>query len=347
MRIIALPAFRSCYKNPYNCLLYSPMKKKGVNIDDFSVSKAIINSYDILHLHWPLEKVFENSNSLTSVIRMMVLLTIIDWMRLRKTKIIWTVHNLKHHENPYPKIATWFWGAFIPRLDGYINLSKTGQKSAQKHFPLLRNIPSYTIYHGHYRNTYPNDITQLQARKKLNLSNDSPVIAFFGLIRPYKNVPHLISIFRKLTNSHITLLVAGKPSDEQLKREILAVKEEDKRIKLELKFISNQEVQIYLNAADLVVLPFTEVLNSGSALLALSYNRPILVPAKGAMGELKSKIGESWVKTYSGDLTVEVLQEGLSWCFSHERSSVAPLNKLSWEVLSNQTLEMYKTLCEK
>lgn len=113
---------------------------------------------------------------------------------------------------------------------------------------------------------------------------------------------------------------------------------------LHLDFIPKEKVQLFFRAADGVVLPYTEILNSGSALLALSFNRPVLVPEKGAMGELQDQVGDEWVNTYRGSLTPNHLQDALSWARAGDRSPRPPLDAFEWETIARQTLKAYQRL---
>ncbi len=70
---------------------------------------------------------------------------------------------------------------------------------------------------------------------------------------------------------------------------------------------------MYLSAANAVILPYREVLNSGSALLALSCSRPVMVPDRGAMSELRADFSSDWVNIFQGPLDVPVLQDALRW----------------------------------
>ena len=104
------------------------------------------------------------------------------------------------------------------------------------------------------------------------------------------------------------------------------------------------EIQLYLKGADLVVLPFREILNSGSAMLSLSFGCPILVPEKGSMGELRAYVGDEWVRTYSGELTTVRLQEALNWAITAERANYPDLRPFEWDMVAKQTKSAYDTL---
>ncbi|MDY7008651.1 MAG: hypothetical protein SWX82_33215 [Cyanobacteriota bacterium] len=58
----------------------------------------------------------------------------------------------------------------------------------------------------------------------------------------------------------------------------------DSRIKLKFGFVPDKKLQEYFRAANFVVLPFKDILNSGNALLALSFDCPVLVSALQNVG---------------------------------------------------------------
>ena len=109
----------------------------------------------------------------------------------------------------------------------------------------------------------------------------------FGLLRPYKNVPHLIATFAEAALPGATLLIAGKPFDDQVRDEVATAAADVAGVRLELRYIRPDEVQLFFLAADLVVLPYQRILNSGAALLALSFARPVLVPRMGLDGRAR------------------------------------------------------------
>ena len=69
---------------------------------------------------------------------------------------------------------------------------------------------------------------------------------------------------------------------------------------LHLRSVPVEDVQAHFAAADLVVLPYRKTLNSAVALLALSFDRPVLVPNAGSMAELQREVGAEWVLIYEG-----------------------------------------------
>jgi beta-1,4-mannosyltransferase len=239
-------------------------------------------------------------------------------------------------------LERWFWRRFIPRVDGAISLSAAGLSLAMKQYPRLREIPTTIIPHGHYRAEYPP--SAVDARRALGMPEQANVFMFFGAVRSYKNMDALVRAFRKVTVPNALLYVSGVPSTLAIAEEIMKEAALDSRVRVKFEFVRVRDVSTYLSVADLVVLPYREVLNSGSALLALSCNRPILVPDLGAMSELQADYGDEWVRTFSGQLDEHVLEKGLQWA-EQSRSPVCPVQEeYNWQSIRSNTVRFYETV---
>jgi glycosyltransferase involved in cell wall biosynthesis len=343
MKILAAPAFKNRRANPYNAALYSAVEAAGATVGEFSKLRVLFGRWDILHLHWPEGPLHAKSGVKAAVIAAYHLLRL-AYARSRGAKIVWTVHNLASHHTAHPKLERWFWKTFIPLTDATIHLSRSGLELARQKFPALAEKPHSVIPHGHYRDCYTNDSDWASAREALGLAPDRSVIAFVGQIKPYKNVPALARAFAGTTEPHSTLLVAGKPGDAAIETELQQLARNDSRLVCRLGLIPEESMQHYLNACDLAVFPYREILNSGSAILALSFNRPVLVPARGAMAELREAIGSEWVMTYEGELTSDILREALRWAEETPRPATCDLAPLEWEAIAQKTLNAYETV---
>jgi len=136
-------------------------------------------------------------------------------------------------------------------------------------------------------------------------------------------------------------LVTGAPADATLRTDIERAAVGDPRVRLDLRHLKRAELATAHRAADLVALPYREILNSGSALLALSLDRPVLVPRRGALAELADTVGEAWVRCYDGDLTPAVLAEALAWAREAPRSARAPLDAFAWSGIARAHQQAY------
>jgi glycosyltransferase involved in cell wall biosynthesis len=113
-----------------------------------------------------------------------------------------------------------------------------------------------------------------------------------------------------------------------------------------LSFVHEDDIQLYLKAADLVVLPFVEILNSGTAMLSLSFGCPIMVPEKGSMGELRAYVGDEWVYTYIGELTSEKIQDALDWAKGDRTPDYPDLELFDWNKVAEQTKRAFERCLE-
>jgi hypothetical protein len=104
-------------------------------------------------------------------------------------------------------------------------------------------------------------------------------------------------------------------------------------------------VQLLFSAADLVVLPFSDIMHSGSAILALSFNKPVLVPARGALPELQARVGAQWVRTYQGELTPAILADAAVWAKNSIRNPLPDLSSFDWPPIVEATIRFYSRVC--
>lgn len=343
LRVLAFPGLDARGGNPYTWLLYSNM---ACQVDEFTLRRACFGGrYDILHLHWPEVELNGCSSAIKAFLRLRRRLFAIDRMRARGTKVFWTVHNLGSHERRYPFLERWFWRELIRRLDGYIALTESGKTEALKYFPALHKFPGFVVPHGHYRGEYPMD-PAIDARAMLKLPASAKVLLFFGRIRPYKNLSALIEVFRQTDDQEAVLYIVGPPHDLALSQELSTLAAGDSRIRIESSHIPAAQAHLYFSAADLVVLPYRDILNSGAAMLALSFNRRILVPNRGAMKELYIQVGADWVRTFD-ELTADELSAAVEWGLGAPHSAMAPLEHLDWGVLAARTLDAYERVISR
>jgi len=342
MRVLIFPNDKSKSGNPYCNLLYSNLEKIGVVVEAFTARRAFSGKYDVFHLHWP--EYYLSAPPLKAFVGTFGLLFFVAWLHFRGTRIVWTAHNLHSHNKRYPKAERWFWRALTPMFDGCIALSETSARLAREEFPTLRSTSVSVIPHGDYRGSYPATITAADSRARLGIPGDQSVVLFFGGINPYKNVPRLIDTFQSAGVPNSTLVIAGRPSSPEVEQEVKATVREDARVQLHLRRIPDDEVQVFFKAADLVVLPFLEILNSGSAILALSFDKPVLVPDAGSLPELQAQVGSDWVHTYHSQLSEAELESAIAWSRNESRAPQANLAAFAWPSIARETLSLYEKL---
>ena len=145
------------------------------------------------------------------------------------------------------------------------------------------------VPHGHYADWY-RDVVLPPA--------EAGRLLFVGLVRPYKNVPALVAAFADLPAPQARLHVAGNAADPALAEQLGALAAADGRVSLDLRHVPDPELAAEIGRAQLVVLPYAEMHNSGAVLLALSLRRPVLVPENAVNTALAAEVGERWVLRY-------------------------------------------------
>ena len=343
VRILALPYSKNRGFNPYNYLLYRAIAEKGAVVEEYRPQRLLLRRWDIVHIHWPERLVGGAGKVLTGTRRLLTALLGLTLARLRGAVLVWTVHNLRPHERMFPPWPL-YRRLFSKLVGGVIVMSRSSLPDVHAAIPEIARKPTFVIPHGHYAGYYPDGITRAQARAKLGLASDGPVILFFGMIRTYKNVPDLCRAFRAYPDPQSRLLIVGKPLPEQLGADIERFATDDPRVRTVLDFVPDEEVATYFRAADLVVLSYRDVLNSGAIILSLSFSTPVLTVATPTFLELRSMVGEPWIRTYEGGLTTDTLAAAIDWARNTSRPPTPPLAPLEWSRVGSKTVQAFEAV---
>lgn len=347
--ILAWPAFSNKGDNPYNYFLYSNIEKNGTPVYEFQFDiKNILQSgfskkYKILHFHWP-NVVISAKTHFQASRRLYTFYFFLKIIKLLDKKIVWTVHNLEAHESRFPNLERKLSDILYENVDGFISLNKSGLKLIKERAKSKRRQSFTHIAHPHYKNFYLNTISKEEARETLQIDKDKFVFLFLGQIRPYKNVTGLIKAFKELNDENSILLIAGT-LHRDMKNLISEEIENNDRIKLYDKFIKNEDLQYFLNSADIVVTPYNQIFNSGSVFLNLSFNKPTLAPELLIFKELEKTIGTQWIKIYSGSISGNVLLDSIKEIKQNSSEVDTPsLTAFNPETLAEQTTNFYSQL---
>jgi beta-1,4-mannosyltransferase len=137
-------------------------------------------------------------------------------------------------------------------------------------------------------------------------------LAFVGRVRPYKGVEHLIEVFSQIDDRALSLYVAGLPSTAEIADAVTRLVAADPRVELSLDYVDDAALVRAVTNAQLVVLPYRHMHNSGAVLAALSLDRPVLVPENDINHSLADEVGHPWVHMFDGDLRAEHVERALA-----------------------------------
>lgn len=133
-------------------------------------------------------------------------------------------------------------------------------------------------------NSVPNtNMTPEGAKQKLGLERDARTILFYGAIRQYKGLEYLVGAFQRVApkNPKYRLIITGevKKGSEQYLQDIQKTIEQDpccSQTIQRIEFVPDEETELYFKAADVLVLPYAEIFQSGVLFLAYSFGLPVI-----------------------------------------------------------------------
>jgi glycosyltransferase involved in cell wall biosynthesis len=200
------------------------------------------------------------------------------------------------------------------------------------------------------------DITPAQAKHRLGIQASERTILFFGNIGPYKGVHFLIAAFQQIVirNAMYRLIIAGKPraGGDKYLRDIQQTISRDvhgARVIQKIGYVPDEETEWYFKAADVLVLPYTEVSQSGVLFLGYSFGLPVIAADVGSLGEeiVEGKTGFLCKPCDPVDLaqTIETyfesdLFKGLS--ARRQEIRIYANTRHSWDLVAETTREVYE-----
>lgn len=276
--------------NPYISMLVDKMSK-GSRTRLFSWRTALFGRYHVLHVHWP-ELMFVRGSMMRTSLNSGLMLVLLARLWLTRTPLVRTLHNRDPHE-----IQSWSTGVLLRLID-----KKTSLWIVLNDRDRSDDARTVVIPHPHYREWFA------------HIQPSGPVASrfgFFGHVRDYKNIESLIRAFSALPDPLATLEIAGSARNSGLVEVLGSMALDDNRVTIRFEHISDEELVALVTRAELIVLPYRDLTNSGALLLALSLNRPVLVPENMVTSRLSEEVGEPWVQRFSGQLQAEDLDQAL------------------------------------
>lgn len=204
------------------------------------------------------------------------------------------------------------------------------------------------------------NLTPSEAKRRLGIRSGERTILFFGRIAPYKGLEYLIDAFRRVQSNgnHYRLIIAGRPNNCEdywtAVRKDIRNEVNTERVLLKAEFIPDEETELYFKAADVLVLPYRHIYQSGLLALGYSFGLPILAADVGA---LKDEIveGETGFVFRPEDPTdlVETLERYFASDLYRGLNSHRPqiqeyaARRYSWEAIRQTTLKVYAGLLQE
>ena len=346
MKVVHLP----CYDiNPYQRLLIQALNRVDVDAVDGGGGGNFLRSIlfrwraDVVHFHW-LHPYLLRPTRLGTIIRAIRFLFELLILRAAGVRLVWTVHNLHNHEGKYLGIERFMTSCAAKLFHAIVCHSNYSAQQAADRFG-IKCSKINVIPHPVFNELYSNTVSTNHARKILGLDLNDAVILFIGRVAPYKGIEKLIDTFLTINAPGSQLVIAGMPMSQEYQKKIETEVEGNSKIHLVLRRIEDDEMQVFLNAADVVAFPFRNILTSGSLLLAMGFGKACIAPRIGSIPEtfpdlqlpltylpedeqgLELAIREAFTQK---DSLAGIGQENLKIC-----------SEWTWEMMAKQCLQTY------
>lgn len=328
-------------------VIFSNEMSKGAFL--FPISRNVLQlKTKLIHMHW-VEGYsgFSSKNKISSFLKFVIFIFDINIVKyLLKAKIVWTIHNLYSHECTNQKFEKLGRKFFSKKVDAIIIHCKYAKEEFIKEFGALEN-KIHLIKHGNF-NCYENQISKEKAREDLNFNSNNFIYLIFGSIRPYKGIINCIESFKKLRrNRNVKLLIAGKPINNQIKRDILNRIKNSPNINFISEFITEDQIQVYFKASDIIVYSFKKILTSGGIFLAMSFGKPIIAPRLGCIPETLNEKGAFLYNSQEKEGLLIALEKAL-----HNKNKLKEMGqynlklakKYDWKDIAKETKKIYDSL---
>jgi D-inositol-3-phosphate glycosyltransferase len=258
----------------------------------------------------------------------------------KNCKVVCIVDNIIPHEKRFgDKPLTNY---FIKPVHGFLCMSRSVVEDFKEF-----NTKAPILFSPHPIYDYGQLIDSRVAKSKLGIDNDASIILFFGIIRDYKGLDWLLEAFSKTNYKqyNFKLLVAGEfYADDRPYRDLIAKLNLGDHLILHDKFISDDDVHLYFNSADLVVQPYKHATQSGVTQIAYHFEKPMIVTEVGGLAEIvpHGKAG------YVVKPNIDAIAGAIEHFFVNDRADYfiegvkAEKAKYSWDIFVKELEKLYQ-----
>ena len=203
---------------------------------------------------------------------------------LRKIPKLFVCHNVFPHERfPMDRFLT---KRVLKKGAGFITHSKMDADD-------LKSIVSRPNYETTVLPTFNafkiKDMSRDEARSTLRIPDDRKILLFFGFVREYKGLKHIINAMPEIVrhDSSIQLMIVGEfGGDKTDYMNLIEKSEVSSSITVVDGYIPDKEIEKYFAACDLVVLPYESATQSGIVQIAYSFEKPVIATEVGGLPEV-------------------------------------------------------------
>jgi glycosyltransferase involved in cell wall biosynthesis len=269
---------------------FPDLKLQELNFRSFALSLLLKrwSSYagDTLTVHFHfVVSVYESPTAVLSFLRSLRFFGGLILCRLLRVKVVWTFHDDHAHNFAHRAVEGVFLATLAVLSDRIISFSQRGSEILWERYGRREGVV-YTP-HPDYGAAYECKLTRQEAKHELGISPRQKMYLFLGKILPYKGVEDLLKAFQAWEGkSEAVLFIAGENRSGLSEEVIRQCAAPGSHVRVVNEHIPDEKLQVYIQAADFGVLPYRDVLHSGTAMLFATFDCPIIVPAIGWFPEI-------------------------------------------------------------
>jgi len=267
-------------------------------------------------------------------------------------KIVYTIHNVMPGHKKLNPLQRLLYGFFYYNCNFLIIHSDVSKKTAVKLY-WINPEKVFVVPHGDYKFFVPDiPLSKDEAKDKLGFANESKIILFFGAIRQNKGLQDILAALPRIkeTIPNVLLAIVGEALRDYKKytKQVALLGIRDCVYEM-LEYVPNEEVHVYFCASDLVVLPYTEISQSGVLQVAYAFGKPVVATCIGGFQEAV-KDGENGFLVPPGDpdilaaKIIEVLNDSTKMESMGKNSLFLSDTKYSWDSIAEKTNGIYEEL---
>lgn len=205
-------------------------------------------------------------------------------MLTRKIPKIFVCHNVFPHERfPLDRFLT---RTVLRKGKAYITHSAMDAEDLKE----IVAVPNYETTVLPVHNSFKmKNLTKPQARLAADVSEDKKILLFFGFVRDYKGLRHIINAMPEIVkyDSNIRLMIVGEfRSDKEHYLEQIKNLGVGDNIDIVDGYIPDSGIEKYFAASDLIVLPYESATQSGIVQIAYGFEKPVIATNVGGLPEV-------------------------------------------------------------
>ncbi len=311
---------------------------------------------DIVHFQWP-EFIFGSQKHRFSDDEIERVKLRLGLLKGKGIKIFVQIHNLKPHTNKDKNVLR-LYELLYSGADVMVHMGNYSRDLLQPQYPNAQHV---VIPHHLYDNIFNFVISQQEAREKLHIPNDKKIILSFGKFRTDEERQFVLGLKREISslenNSSVFTLHSSLFLVPGFYRETLHTWNPKKLItrlchtlyyrlkgiKFSNEVIPDDLMQCYFCAADVVLIPRLDILNSGNLPMAFHAGKVVVGPNVGNVGEILDETGNFTFNPHDIRSAVKALQKALTETTKGRENKTYAAEHWSSGLIATTLAEYYRT----